>query len=93
MKKTNTLTALITSLLLSTASVAAVPSSEIITPEPIDHKNLINQAKEDLTISLSTVEFSIETPQLKNINMLAKQKVRANKNKTITVTKISLPAE
>ncbi len=93
MKKINVFSTLLATFFISTASVAAVPSSDIIKAEPMKQETLINQAKENLTISFSTVKIEANFTQLETKSTLAEQKVDANKNKAMTIAKATILAE
>ncbi len=91
MKKTNVLNTLLVTLFVSTASVAAVPRSNIIKAEPMKKETLINQAKENLIMSFSTVDIEASVTQLDSKITLAEQKV--NISKPVTLAKTTFLAE
>jgi len=93
MRKINTLIALSIGILVSNTSFAAVPSSETVKLEPVKQENLVAQAQASLAASFSTIELEKELPQLSTDNVLVNKKVSDNKNKTMTISKITLVAE
>jgi len=93
MRKINTLIALSIGILVSNTSFAAVPSSETVKLEPVKQENFVAQAQASLAASFSTIELEKELPQLSTDNVLVNKKVSDNKNKTMTISKITLVAE
>ncbi|TPH12538.1 hypothetical protein [Litorilituus lipolyticus] len=93
MRKINTLIALSIGILVSNTSFAAVPSSETVKLEPVKQENLVAHAQASLAASFSTIELEKELPQLSTDNVLVNKKKSENKNKTMTISKITLVAE
>ena len=97
MKKTNLTKTLYTSLiagtLLSTTSLAAIPTTELIKAEPVKHASLKSAAKDSLVQSFLTIKIEINTTEAVLKTKIAEQKARINKNKPVTLAKISLIAD
>jgi len=97
MKKTNLTTVLYTSLIagifVSTTSVAAIPTMELLKAEPIKQSSLKTVAKDSLIQSFSTIEIDTSFAKVPAKTMLAEQKVQSNKNMPITLAKTSLTAD
>jgi len=90
-KKTNLLVALLATTLFSTVAAAAVPKTALIKAEPVNQINLTSAAHISLKVSLAPIKVTYS--QLPTNSELAKQKLTANQNKSVTLTKASLIAE
>jgi len=86
-------TSVIAGILVSTTSLAAVPTTEIIKPEKINYAVLKNTAQNSLAQSISTIELDISFTKLIANTTIAEKKVIANLNKPIILTKVSLIAD
>ncbi|MEI6893119.1 MAG: hypothetical protein V5789_00480 [Colwellia sp.] len=90
-KITNLFVAFFATFLFSTISTAAVPKITLVKTEVIDQTLLIATAHNNLKLSL--VSAKINYTELQTNSVLAKQKQAANKNKSVTLSKVSLIEE
>ena len=73
------------------ASIAQ--ATELLKAEPVQHVNLIQDAKDNLALSFSTLEINSDFNQSKADLIIAKQKNTANESKVATLTKATLISE
>ena len=97
MKKTNLLitlyTSLIASFLVSTASVAAIPTMELLKAEPVERISLKHAAETNLMQSFKIIEINSDFVKNEAKAAFAIQKEQAKKNRPVIVTKVSLIAD
>jgi len=97
MKKTNVTKALYTSLiagmLVSTSSLAAIPTMKLLKAEPVSHINLKSVAEDNLMQSFSVIELDTSFIKINAKNKFVVKKAKTNKNTPITLSKISLIAD
>ena len=73
------------------ASIAQ--SSELIKAEPVKHIELLQEAKDSLKLSFSTLVINNDFNNSNANSIIAKQKITVNENKTVTLTKTTLISE
>jgi len=73
------------------ASIAQ--ASELVKVEPIKKIDLIQEAKDSLKLSFSTLVINNDFDNNKVDSIIAKQKLTVNDNKTVTLTKATLISE
>lgn len=93
MKKINLLSVLLTGIIVSSTSFAAVPTSALVQAESVEKESLIVAANEAISLSLSTVELTLNPVELDNNSALAKKKDAANQNKPVTLTQATRLAD
>jgi len=97
MKKTNLTkalyTSIITSIFISTTSVAAIPTMELLEAQPIKQASLKNAAQESLMQSFSAIEIDANFTDIKAETKLTKHKVQAEDNKPVTLAKTTFIAD
>jgi len=97
MKKTNVTKALYTSLiagmLVSTTSLAAIPTMKLLKAEPVSHINLKSVAEDNLMQSFSIIELDASYVKISTKNKFVVKKTETNKNIPIILSKVSLIAD
>jgi hypothetical protein len=97
MKKTNVTTTLFltlfTNILVSTTSIAAIPSTELLKAEPIKYLSLKNAAKDSLMQSFSVIETDVSLTEIKANTKLVAHKVRSNKSQPRSFSKTASLAD
>ena len=73
--------------------VSIAQATELLKAEPVEQASLISQAQVDLGLSFSTIIIDASSIQDSAKNMIAKQEVTTNKNKTFTLSKKTLVSE
>lgn len=73
------------------ASIAQ--STELLKAEPVQHVDLVKEAKNNLELSFSTLVINNDVSQSNADSLIAKQKYFANSNKTVVLTKVKLISE
>lgn len=73
------------------ASIAQ--AAELLKAEPVQHINLMQEAKDNLALSFTTLTISQDFNEGMTDNMIAIQKGTANKNQAVSLTKTALIAE
>lgn len=90
-KKTQLLSAILTTALFSTAAMAAIPKTLLVKAEPVNQALFTDTAHNHLKTSLIPAKM-IFTHQPTDTR-IAEKKQTANKNKSITLVSASLVAE
>lgn len=73
------------------ASIAQ--AAELLKAEPVQHVNLMQEAKNNLALSFTTLAISQYTNKDIAMNMMAMQKNVTKKNQAVSLTKTTLIAE
>jgi len=73
------------------ASIAQ--ASELVKVEPVKHIDLMQEAKDSLELSFSTLVINNDYDNNNAESVIAKQKMTVKNNKTVTLTKATLISE
>ncbi len=73
------------------ASIAQ--AAELLKAQPVQEINLIQEAKDNLKLSFSTLAINNDSSKENAKVMLAKQKATVKDNQPVTLTKVSLISE
>lgn len=73
------------------ASIAQ--STELLKAEPVQHVDLVKEAKNNLALSFSTLVINKDVNLSNADSLIAKQKDFANSNQTVALTKVKLISE
>jgi len=90
------LTIVATSLVMAyfASGIASIAqASELIKAEPVKHIELMQEAKDSLKLSFSTLVINNDFNNSNADSIIAKQKMTVNENKTVTLTKTTLISE
>ena len=73
------------------ASIAQ--ATELLKAEPVQHVDLMQEAKDSLELSFSTLVINHDFNRSNVDSVIAKQKKTTNENKAVTLTKVTLISE
>jgi len=73
------------------ASIAQ--ATELLKAEPVKQESLISQAQASLALTFTTISMAPSSAQDSAKNMIAQEKVTANKNNAMTISKTTLISE
>ncbi len=73
--------------------VSIAQASELVKVEPVKHIELMQEAKDSLKLSFSTLVINNDFNNSNTDSIIAKQKMAVNENKTVTLTKTTLISE
>lgn len=88
-KRTNLLVVILATTLFSTVATSAVPKTALVKAEPVNQTQLTTAAHNSLKLSLAPIKVMF-APLSADYGIV---KQKANQNKSITLTNVSLIAE